>query len=222
MSNDTDDTYAKLARRFAPEDHKIKNGLTYVDGEMVISRLNEELGLGGWSFEVKDVKILEDEVWALGRMTVYGPERTVVREQAGGQIINRKKSGEVIELANDIKGAITDCLKKCATLLGVGLYLFNPTERREVEQDMQQAKRQPARPVKPEQQPANAMPQAFACEECGEELTATTFKDGTVWEPALLATYGQRKHGKVYCMHHYREANQAKRRAEEASQQVPF
>jgi recombination DNA repair RAD52 pathway protein len=64
--------YEQLARRFAPEDHKLKNGLTYVDGEMVISRLNEELGLEGWSFEVKDVKILENEVWALGRMTVYG------------------------------------------------------------------------------------------------------------------------------------------------------
>ena len=208
----TNDVYAQLARRFAPEDHKLKNGLTYVDGEMVISRLNEELGLGGWSFEVKDVKILENEVWALGRMTVYGPDRNVVREQAGGQIINRKKSGEVIELANDIKGAITDCLKKCATLIGVGLYLFNPAERREVEQDMQQAKRQPTRRVQPDQQPASD--ETFACVDCGDELAATRFKDGTEWTPVTLAKFGRRKHGRVLCMSHYREATRVQREAE--------
>jgi len=209
MSNDV---YAQLARRFAPEDHKLKNGLTYVDGEMVITRLNEELGLGGWSFEVKDVKILDNEVWALGRMTVYGPDRNVVREQAGGQIINRKRTGEVIELANDIKGAITDCLKKCATLIGVGLYLFNPAERREVEQDMQQAKRQPARPVQEEQHPQSDGP--FACVECGDVLAPTLFKDGTEWTLLVLAQYGRRKHGRVLCMHHYREANRVQREEE--------
>lgn len=174
--------YEQPAEHFPASAHKTKSiggaNLTYVDGEMVVSRLNEVLGVGGWSFEVKDIKVLEDEVWALGRITVYGPDRTIVREQAGGQIINRKRGtpatpyrpaqpadgdrpaipaveaqpaikGDIIELSNDIKGAITDCLKKCATLIGVGLYLFNPTERREVEQAMQEAKRQPQRPAPP-------------------------------------------------------------------------
>lgn len=146
--------YEQLTERFAPEDHKTKTiggtTLTYIDGEMVTSRLNEVLGLGGWSFEVKDIKVLDNEVWALGRMTVYGPDRTVVREQAGGQIINRKKSGEIIELSNDIKGAVTDCMKKCATLLGVGLYLYDKAERMEVEQEMREAKRNPQqRPAQP-------------------------------------------------------------------------
>jgi hypothetical protein len=176
--------YDRLAERFDAKHHKTKSiggaTLTYVDGEMVVSRLNEVLGLGGWSFEVKDIKVLEDEVWALGRITAYGPDRTIVREQAGGQIINRKRGipaqparaaqpadgdrpaipaveaqpavkGEIIELSNDIKGAITDCLKKCATLMGVGLYLFNPDERREVEAEMREASRpKPApRPAAP-------------------------------------------------------------------------
>jgi len=34
--------------------------------------------------------------------------------------------------------------------------------------------------------------------------------------------FGRRKHSRILCMAHYREANQAKRRAEEALQQVPF
>ena len=170
--------YDKLAARFPASAHKTKTiggtGLTYVDGETVISRLNDALGFDGWSFEVRDVKVLEDEVWALGRMTIYAGALTIVREQAGGQIINRTRGtpaiqarpaipaeddrpeqpaieaqparkGHVIELSNDIKGAITDCLKKCATLAGVALYLYDPSERREVEQEM----RQGARPKAP-------------------------------------------------------------------------
>jgi hypothetical protein len=176
-------TYAALADRFPAAAHKTKTiggrALTYVDGEMVISRLNEVLGIDGWSFEVKDVKVLDDEVWALGRMTVYQGERTIVREQAGGQIINRTKGipatpyrpaqpadgdrpeipavearpavkGDITELNNDIKGAITDCIKKCASLVGVGLYLFNPEERLEVEAEMRHAKRPAPTPIRRE------------------------------------------------------------------------
>lgn len=166
MSDQT--TYERLAARFEPGEHKTKTiggtGLTYVDGETVVTRLNEVLGFDGWSFEVTDVTVLEDEVYARGRLTVYVGERTVIREQAGGQIINRTRSiparpaqeadgdrpaipaqpaqkGQIIELSNDIKGAITDCLKKCATLVGVGLYLYDPVERAEVKAEMDAARR---------------------------------------------------------------------------------
>jgi hypothetical protein len=143
--SDEQTTYQRLAARFEPGEHKTKtiggNGLTYVDGETVISRMNAVLGYDGWSFEVGQVNVLEREVWATGKLTVYSGERTIVREQAGGQIINRTRAGEIIELSNDIKGAITDCLKKCATLVGVGLYLYDPDERREVAAEMAAAKR---------------------------------------------------------------------------------
>lgn len=164
-------TYERLAARFQASEHKTKTiggtGLTYVDGETVISRLNEVLGFDGWSFEVGQVNVLEDEVWATGKLTVYVGDRVIVREQAGGQIINRTRGvparpyvpadgdrpeqpavpaqkGQVIELSNDIKGAITDCLKKCATLVGVGLYLYDPEARREVADEMRADKRSPA------------------------------------------------------------------------------
>lgn len=162
--------YTRLAEHFPASAHKTKPSggreLIYVDGEMVVSRLNESLGFDGWSFEVGQVNVLEDEVWVTGKLTVYSGDRVVVREQAGGQIINRTRGiparpyvpadgdrpeqpavaaqkGQIVELGNDIKGAITDCLKKCATLVGVGLYLFDAAERREVEQEMREAKRQP-------------------------------------------------------------------------------
>ena len=50
--------------------------------------------------------------------------RMVVRQQFGSQKIRRSRSsGAPLDLGFDLKGASTDALKKCASLLGVGLYL---------------------------------------------------------------------------------------------------
>jgi hypothetical protein len=40
-------------------------------------------------------------------------------------ITKAKETGEIISLADDLKAAATDALKKAATLLGVGLHLYN-------------------------------------------------------------------------------------------------
>ena len=48
------------------------------------------------------------------------------------------------------------------------------------------------------------------------------FRDGTAWLPVQLASLGRRKHGQVLCMDHYRQANEARRRAEQANEQVAF
>lgn len=97
--------------------------LDYVEGHTVIKRLNDAFD-GKWSFEILRCKILEteDEVVVLGRLSAEG----VVKSQFGSSRITRAKdSGEIISLADDLKAATTDSLKKCATMLGVGLYLYN-------------------------------------------------------------------------------------------------
>jgi len=97
--------------------------LDYVEGHTVIQRLNDAFD-GKWSFEILRCKILEkeDEVVVLGRLSAEG----VVKCQFGSSRITRAKdSGEIISLADDLKAAATDSLKKCATMLGVGLYLYN-------------------------------------------------------------------------------------------------
>jgi hypothetical protein len=40
------------------------------------------------------------------------------------QITKVKQSGDIISIADDLKAAATDSLKKCATQMGVGLYLY--------------------------------------------------------------------------------------------------
>ena len=119
-----------------------------------------------------------------------------------------------LDIGLDLKGATTDALKKCASLLGVGLYL----SRKETPAEQPQA-------ANGESQNGDG---ALVCVQCEQELKEVRFRDGTTWPPLQLASYGRRKHGKVLCMEHYREANANRKRAEQAVavgqslEEVPF
>jgi hypothetical protein len=63
---------------------------------------------------------------------------------------------------------------------------------------------------------------ALTCEDCGEYLEGIKFKDGTEWSPDALAEYGRRKHSRILCMEHYREANRAQREVDAQRDQVAF
>jgi hypothetical protein len=223
--------YGRLAAPFDVTFRDLRGGveLEYITGEQATTRLNETLGFLNWNFRVVEHGIHPeaDECWVLGELTVTLDGRTVVRQQFGSQKVKRSRSsGTPLDIGFDLKGAATDALKKCASLIGVALYLW---------------KKEPPAGLGNGGQPTNGAGQngpagmhvvggnggsadldALACEECGEPLTETRFKDGTNWAPAQLAVFGRRKHSRILCMTHYREANQAKRRAEEALQQVPF
>ena len=115
-----------LENTFSPEQIKQRNGnfgktLDYIEGHSVIQRLNEAFD-GCWSFEIISHDILEEEVMVQGKLSADG----VVKTQFGSSSITRAKDGgAIISLADDLKAAATDSLKKCATLLGVGLYLYS-------------------------------------------------------------------------------------------------
>jgi hypothetical protein len=213
-----DELYGKLAAPFDVTFRDVRGGveLEYVTGEQVTTRLNDELGFMNWSFRILEhgIHAEADECWALGELAVTANEgRTIVRrQQFGSQKIKRSRSsGLPMDIGFDLKGAATDALKKCASLVGVGLYLWHKEPPAVRERPPQGGNGQQGQP-----EPGGA-PSELICEECNEPLTATRFKDGTNWEPPQLAVFGRRKHNRVLCMTHYREANQAKRRAEEAA-----
>jgi len=128
VSDKSEDVYARLAAPFEVTFTDVRGGvqLTYVSGEQVVRRLNEVLGVSGWSFRVlrHDINAEADEAWALGELVAEIGERTVVRQQFGSQKLKRSRStGAPLDIGFDLKGAATDAMKKCASLLGVGLYL---------------------------------------------------------------------------------------------------
>jgi len=114
-----------LERPFSPEQIKRRQGtngdvLDYIEGCAVIQRLNECFE-AEWIFEIQEHRVFDDEVVVLGKLTAQG----VAKSQFGKSRITRaKKDNAVISLGDDLKAAATDCLKKCATLFGVGLHLY--------------------------------------------------------------------------------------------------
>ncbi len=223
------DLYARLATPFDVTFKDLRGGveLEYITGEQCVTRLNETLGVANWNFRVLEhgIHAEADECWVLGELIATIGDKTVTRQQFGSQKVKRSRaSGTPLDIGFDLKGAATDALKKCASLLGVALYLWKkePLPESATGGGTNGAG---ANGAGLKSIPGGALPtpgEQLACEECGEPLTETRFKDGTNWAPSQLAVFGRRKHSKVLCMTHYREANQAKRRAEEALQQVPF
>jgi len=129
-----DDSYARLAAPFEVTFTDVRGGveLTYVSGEQVVRRLNEVLGVAGWSFRIvrHAIHTEADEVWALGELIAEIDDKTVVRQQFGSQKLRRSRSsGAPLDIGFDLKGAATDAMKKCASLLGVGLYLSRKEHR---------------------------------------------------------------------------------------------
>jgi hypothetical protein len=142
---------ADLSEPFPPEvERELKKGgtyLTYIPVSEVITRLNRVFGVMGWSshiikcerdsldpdFIVAHVRLEVDS----GGCDAYGAG-VITKDGFGGQKIKRTKQGEIVDLGDEFKGAVSDALKKAAQQFGVALYLSRSDEALsiEVEQDL--------------------------------------------------------------------------------------
>jgi len=136
----------QLLEPFPPEMERVvsKGGakLIYIPVSEVINRLNKVLGIENWSYSVVDFhrdSIDTDFCIAHVVLTANIGGEKVVRDGIGGQKINRTKNGDILDLGNDMKGAVSDALKKAAQTLGVGLYLSRSEEAMEIEEVMNAA-----------------------------------------------------------------------------------
>ena len=223
------DVYEKLAAPFEETHKDVRGGvqLEYITGEQCLSRLNETLGVAGWSFAIREhgINVEADEAWVLGRLEANFGGTMVVREQFGSQKLKRSRSSGVsLDIGFDLKGAATDALKKCAMQLGVGLYLSK--KELPVVGGNGNGNGSAGGFGRPVQDggfgPGDGDSGSLSCADCARELTETRFRDGTVWPAAQLAGYGRRKHNRVLCMEHYRAANEARRKSEKTLEEVPF
>ena len=89
--------------------------LDYLEGHTIIHRLNNATG-GTWDFRVVSLDWRESLLLATVELTIPG---LGTRQHIGIQEVKNNSSDLV-------KGAITDALKKVATLFGVGLSLYGP------------------------------------------------------------------------------------------------
>ncbi len=90
----------------------------YVDTPAVIRRLNEAFE-GEWNFKVVNHIESESEVVVLGELSTA----EISKQQFGSKLILKNST-----LGDNLKAAASDALKKCASLLGVGLHIYDDSE----------------------------------------------------------------------------------------------
>ena len=100
--------------------------LTYIPVSEVIVRLNEVFGVAGWSYIlVKSERDALDPEYIVAHVRLTAGES--VKDGVGGTKIKRTKAGDILDLGDEHKTAVSDALKKAAQALGVGLYLARST-----------------------------------------------------------------------------------------------
>ena len=97
-----------------------RNGqsISYVEAHSIVQRLNDALA-GDWSFRVLEHDVREGEVVVLGELRAGD----IVKQAFGGSEVTKTREGKVVSVADDLKAASTDALKKAATLMGVAQQL---------------------------------------------------------------------------------------------------
>lgn len=117
---------ALLEKPFPQDAVKTRKGpfgqdLSYVEAAMYIRRLNEAFE-SRWSWRIIEHKELGSEVMVHGALEVDG----VVKHAFGGSSITTQRgTGETVSVADDLKAASTDALKKACSMLGIGLDLHS-------------------------------------------------------------------------------------------------
>lgn len=133
-----------LYEPFPPEMERTltKSGvaLTYIPVSEVINRLNKVIGIDKWSFTINycerdktDADFIVAHVTFTATFGSGDDERKISRDGIGGQKIKRTRAGDIVDLGDEMKGAVSDALKKAAQTLGIGLYLARSEEAMEVE-----------------------------------------------------------------------------------------
>lgn len=130
-----------LSEPFPQEvERQLKKGgtsLTYIPVSEVITRLNKVLGVDMWSYTIERCErdaLDPDYIVAHVRLTATfvptndAPTITIVKDGVGGQKIKRTRNGDILDLGDEMKGAVSDALKKAAQHFGVGLYLARTEE----------------------------------------------------------------------------------------------
>ena len=140
--------YERLSEPFPQEMERTvqKSGtrLVYLPVSEIINRMNRIFGPTGWSHEVISCgRDAQDTDWVIAHVRVTTVEQESREKWTlnhhdgfGGVRIKRTKQGDIVDLGDEFKGAVSDALKKACQHLGIGLYLARDIEAIEVDEAM--------------------------------------------------------------------------------------
>lgn len=118
---------ALLEKPFRPDVIKVRRGphgreLSYVEAPQYIQRLNEAFG-SEWSWKIVAYEQHGSEIVVQGALEAGGQ----TKHAFGGSTVTVDRSGLVVSLADDMKAAATDALKKACSLFGIAIELYGAT-----------------------------------------------------------------------------------------------
>jgi hypothetical protein len=105
----------------------------YVSVAYITKALNYIFGWN-WDFEVLEHGVEGGQVWVKGKLTVHGMQagQTISKTQFGRADIKYKRgTKEMLDFGNDLKGATSDALKKCASMFGIASDIYGKSEYKE-------------------------------------------------------------------------------------------
>jgi hypothetical protein len=119
--------------RWVVKQRKGKGGLffDYVDVGYVIEQLNTLTGFR-WNFEIEEFADYKEaketgETWCQGKLTVFGKgeEKRIATDIGNSTVKFRSDTREFLSYGNDKKGAVSDCIKRCARQFGIALDVYS-------------------------------------------------------------------------------------------------
>jgi hypothetical protein len=142
-----DDLYESFPREVERTLKKGGASLTYIPVSEVITRLNKVFGVANWNSQIVSCardQLDPDYIVAHVRLEAVVEGMVICKDGIGGQKIKRTKSGDIVDLGDEMKGAVSDALKKAAQQFGIGLYLARSEEALSIdESEKVQASRDP-------------------------------------------------------------------------------
>jgi hypothetical protein len=119
--------------------NKSGRALTYLPIAEVINKMNKVIGIGNWSSEVVSIgRDALDPDWVIAhvRVSITVPSNQTnekvhaTYDGVGGQAVKRKKTGEILDLGDEFKGAVSDALKKAPTTQSMPMRRTKPRSHR--------------------------------------------------------------------------------------------
>jgi len=175
-----DKTREILERPFLPADiAKDYSGNDFVKPHLVIRRLNDAFGIGGWEFVLEERVEDAESVTQFGKLGFKGDDGGTVWKHNCGGMDRKYKKGQPHTIENqinavtDYKGAISNCLKRCAMMIGVALDLYGDPEHEADDRDSGQKppKERKDAPQKPTGKPAEENPAEADAEKQGAKTS---------------------------------------------------
>lgn len=99
--------------------------LSYVEAGYVIMVLNNAFG-HMWNWKITEQQIGKTQVWVKGTLTIKLPGIEIEKDAYGGSDIKENQKGEITSIADDLKAASSDALKKAASMLGIASDVYFP------------------------------------------------------------------------------------------------